>query len=231
MRTRGETMHWSLLFFGFLLGVRHALEADHVVAVASLASRTASVAGLLRLAGSWGLGHALAVLALGSLVIALGATIPPTWEVGFERVVGLMLIALGAQVLWRIWSRRVHVHVHQHGDHQHFHLHAHPAGEVAGHDHQHSGRGFATALLVGSVHGVAGSAALLLIALPRATSGADAVAGLAAFGIGSILGMLLFSLALSVPLRISLSMRRGATSFEGLLGLLTIAFGAHILIG
>jgi len=231
-------MFASMLFFGFLLGVRHALEADHVAAVAALATRTTSLRGLLRLAAGWGTGHTLTIVVVGSLAIALGVTIPLGSEHVLDQCIGVVLVVLGADVLRRAAARRMHLHVHRHDDgSRHLHLHFHDA-EVreharhqhdVDHDHDHAPAGLGRALAMGTLHGMAGSAALMLLVLPRAESAVEAVACLAVFGVGSIAGMLLFSLAIAVPLRLATRTGGAMLGLESVLGAATILVGVHIL--
>lgn len=198
-------MFESMLFFGFLLGVRHSLEADHVAAVAALATRTSSRRGLLRLAAGWGTGHTLTILAVGALVIAVGVSLPSASEQTLDRVVGAVLLFLGADVLRRAVAPRVHLH-------------------------EHERHGVGRALAMGSLHGLAGSAALLLLVLPNAGGGLAALACLAVFGAGSIAGMLLFSLALAVPLQLAMRSASAMAGLEGVLGTATILVGLRILV-
>lgn len=220
----------SMLLLGFFLGVRHALEADHVTAVAALATRTSSRRGLLRLAAGWGAGHTATILAAGALVIALGATIPEGSEALFDRLVGPLLVVMGFGVIRRARARHAHVHVHEHyAGARHVHVHLHEAPTAAAHDHEHSSRGTARALAMGTLHGLAGSGALLLLVLPQAKSGLEAMAYLAVFGAGSVAGMMLFSLALSFPLRLASRFAGASAGLEGALGALTIVVGLRLL--
>ncbi|MFN2376593.1 MAG: urease accessory protein [Candidatus Binatia bacterium] len=226
----------SMLIFGFLLGVRHSLEADHVAAVAALSTRASSRQGLLRLAAGWGVGHSLTILVVGSAVIALGITLPLGSEAVLDRVVGLVLMGMGIDVVRRALARHVHLHVHEHGDgERHLHLHAHDeqvahaAHHSVDHGHQHFPLGTGRALAMGTLHGVAGSAALLLLVVPQAESGLAAVACLATFGAGSIAGMMLFSLALSFPLRMATRLAGATSCLEGALGIATLMVGVRIL--
>src|SRR5262245_31763771 len=114
----------SLLIASLLLGMRHALEADHLAAVASLATRSRSLRSTVAQGVAWGLGHTATLLAVGALCLALRSAIPPRLGEALEAVVGVMLLGLGADVLWRLRVRRVHVHVHRHTDGV-VHLHAH----------------------------------------------------------------------------------------------------------
>jgi len=146
-----------------------------------------------------------------------------------ETAVGVMLIVLGAHVLWRLWRDRVHFHKHGHGDGTaHFHAHSH-AGETAphvrtAHAHEHGFRW--RTLLVGLMHGMAGSAALLVLAVSQASSSAVGLAYVALFGIGSMIGMGALSTLIAVPLAISARWLTWANrGLQGAVGLATIAIG------
>lgn len=229
----------SMLLLGFLLGVRHALEADHIAAVAALSARTSSLRGLLRLAAGWGTGHSLTVLAVGSVVIALGAALPEGSETTIDHFIGLLLVLMGLDVVRRAAAGHVHAHIHEHDDggrHLHLHLHPHPCGAPAErhrerHEHEHSLAGTGRALAMGTLHGMAGSAAMLLIVLPQAASGPEAIVSLAVFGAGSIAGMMLFSLALSFPLQMATRFAGATAGLQGALGIATVLAGVHGLIG
>lgn len=225
----------SLLLFGFLLGLKHAVEADHVAAVATLASRSSSLRDHVVLAGYWGVGHAVTILAFGAVIVGLGLSLPASVTAGLEGAVGVVLIGLGVDVLRRLHRQRVHFHVHRHADgRSHFHAHAHAGDGVhaaAHHDHRHVHALGLRALAVGGLHGLAGSAALVLVAVPVTRSAAQALAYCGLFGLGTILGMMTLSLAISVPLRLSAhGLGRFERGLEGLLGTATIALGAWIAV-
>lgn len=219
-----------VLLLGFLVGMKHALEADHVAAVATLATRSASLTERVRLAGLWGVGHAGALFLLGGAVLGLGRSLPDRVARTFEGLVALMLVFLGVDVLRRLRTRRVHFHWHRHDDRlAHFHAHAH-AGSADGegsHDgHAHPARLAPRALLVGSVHGLAGSAALVVLSLELTRSTAQALLYLGTFGLGSVAGMAALSLAISWPLRGAPARFEAAWHVaEAALGMLTIAVG------
>ena len=220
---------FGILGLGFLLGMQHALEADHIAAVSSIAARRGHVADIVKHGLTWGLGHTLTLFAFAGAAILLGRAIPETIARPMETAVGVMLIVLGAHVLWRLWRDRVHFHKHGHGDGTaHFHAHSH-AGETAphvrtAHAHEHGFRW--RTLLVGLMHGMAGSAALLVLAVSQASSSAVGLAYVALFGIGSMIGMGALSTLIAVPLAISAHwltwVNRG---LQGAVGLATIAIG------
>jgi sulfite exporter TauE/SafE len=223
----------SILALGFLLGVRHATDADHLAAVATLATRSRSLGHTVLQGVAWGTGHTLTLMLFGGAVLVLGLVVPAQAAQALELAVGVMLVLLGAEALYRLRRERIHFHAHRHDDAvAHFHAHSH-RGEGAPHDparHEHR-HGFpARALLVGMAHGMAGSAALILLSLEAMGSPARGFVYIAIFGLGSILGMALLSAAIAVPLR--LTSRRLKQTHDGLsaaVGLATLLLGCYIV--
>ncbi len=225
----------TILFFGFLLGLRHALEADHVAAVATLARGSPDLRRSLVLGASWGLGHSLTLLLVGTVVLWAGVGVPAEVARWLEALVGLLLVVLGLDVLRRLLRERIHFHLHRHGEAAHFHAHSH-AGETdhlrSSHDHGH---GHATALsgpalLVGVLHGLAGSAVLVLLTAEATHGLLDRLTYIAIFGLGSILGMAVLSVVISLPLRFAA--RQMTWAYGGLtlvLGLFTFGLGIKIV--
>jgi high-affinity nickel permease len=220
---------FGVLGLGFLLGMQHALEADHIAAVSSIAARRSHVADIVKHGLTWGLGHTLMLFVFAGAAILLGQAIPETVARPIETAVGLMLVGLGAHVLWRLWRDRVHFHRHGHADGTvHFHAHSH-GGETAPHArnvHAHD-HGFRwRTLLVGLMHGMAGSAALLVLVVAQAASPAIGLGYIALFGIGSMIGMGALSTVIAVPLAVSArSLTWANRALQGAVGLATIAIG------
>src|SRR3954466_9397976 len=119
---------FGILGLGFLLCMQHALEADNIAAVSSIAARRSRIGDIVRHGLTWGLGHTLTLFAFAGAAILLGRTIPESLARPIEAAVGIMLVGLGAHVLWRLWRDRVHFHKHGHGDGT-VHLHAHSHGQ------------------------------------------------------------------------------------------------------
>jgi ABC-type nickel/cobalt efflux system permease component RcnA len=194
-----------LLGAGFLIGMRHALEADHLAAVVSLSTRSTGRLASMRRGAAWGLGHTTALLVVGGGCLAWGTSLSETQADWLERLVGAMLVALGVQVVLRMRRNRVHVHVHRHDDGVvHLHAHRHAAGEgqaIGAHHHDHPSNWRAGA--VGLVHGMAGSAALVVLVSSSVGSFWTGLAYIASFGVGSILGMAVLSFAIAMPLEFS----------------------------
>jgi ABC-type nickel/cobalt efflux system permease component RcnA len=117
---------FGVLGIGFLLGMQHALEADHIAAVSSIAARRTDVRDIVKHGLTWGLGHTLTLFAFAGAAILLGHAIPDRLARPLETAVGIMLVGLGAHVLWRLWRDRVLFHRHRHGDGtEHIHVHSH----------------------------------------------------------------------------------------------------------
>ena len=226
----------SILVLGLFMGMRHAMDTDHLAAVATLSTRTRSLRSALFQGAAWGLGHTLTLFVIGAFCLLMGAALPEAWALGLELVVGLMLVFLGAQVLVRMRRRRVHVHVHRHGDGTtHLHAHRHvpeEAHDSARHEHTHPAALPLRALAVGIVHGLAGSAALLVLTLSRVGSFWRGLAYIALFGVGSLVGMAVISSVIAVPLQASARrLGRLYDGVEALVALGTIAIGAHVVYG
>lgn len=226
----------TVLVLGLLVGMRHALEADHIAAVSSLASRSASLGERIKVAAVWGGGHALSLMILGGVLVALGTALPERVARGFEIAAGFMLIALGIDVLRRLRQRHVHFHVHQHADGaRHLHAHAHQPeighDAAAAHHHQHVRGLLPRALAVGGMHGLAGSGALVVLSMQMVGSGARAVAYVLCFAIGSIVGMMALSLALALPFALRPRLlERVAGRLEVVLGVATISIGCWMAV-
>src|SRR2546422_1215365 len=175
----------SWLLLGFTMGLRHALEADHLAAVASLSARAASPAALLRVAGAWGVGHGLAILAIACLWVVTGVAVPDPAQPFVEAAAGLLLVWLGVDLLLTREGARAHLGVHEHrGGTVHAHLHWRASGERAADgvvlSHPHACDPLRRALFVGSLHGLGGAALLGLLAA-RGVHASQAIAYAAVF--------------------------------------------------
>lgn len=244
----------AILAIGFFLGMRHATDPDHVIAVSTIVSRERSItkAGLIGVL--WGCGHTLTIAIVGAAIIFFGVVIPPRAGLTMEFSVGLMLILLGVLNLtgsMKWLSEKfspshppvtgAHAHIHQHGRELHFHWHSHllrenhhrdsltPPRWVRGPFERlglfHSLR----PLLVGIVHGLAGSAAVALLVLSTIRQPAWAILYLLIFGVGTLAGMMLITASLALPF--SFAGHRFAWLNRGLVlgsGLLSLCFGIFV---
>ncbi len=225
----------SVLIIGLLLGMKHATEADHLAAVATLATRQSSVAHTLRQGVAWGIGHTLTLMLFAGAVLALGQVISPTLEQAIETAVGVMLVVLGTDVLRRLARDRTHFHAHRHGvETEHVHAHSH-RGEgrhaASSHRHEHAKHWPLRALAVGVMHGLAGSAALVVLSLQAVPSIALGLGYIALFGVGSMFGMAALSWVIAIPLKFSASYLASVHSaMTALVGISSCALGVFIVV-
>lgn len=220
---------WGLLGFGFLLGVKHATEPDHVIAVSTIAAesrslRRASLAGVY-----WGFGHTLTLLVVGTVLLAVRGQVPEKWSLSLEFLVGVMLVALGINAL-NFRTRRVHSHVHWHGGLRHTHFHEHPDGRADDHRHRHTELSYVKAGLVGVVHGLAGSAAMALLAASTAKTVWLGMLYIVVFGAGTVLGMGVCTAAVGLPFALTANRRASLNRALGTAaGALSVVYGAYYM--
>jgi sulfite exporter TauE/SafE len=222
------TEFMTILGLGFVLGLRHALDTDHLAAVSTVLAERPSwrASGLVGL--SWGLGHTAVLLLVGAAVLVLRVPIPHPVAMAAEGIVGLMLIALGGLLGLKLLRERWHLHQHDHDGTQHVHLHSH--ARSLDHGHAHWWRDSVRPLCIGMAHGLAGSAAVLLLVVASAETVIEGLIYIAVFGAGSIVSMLLIGLALSLPVVYSLRLGRPVfLAVQGLASMGSIALGLSIL--
>jgi len=195
---------FAIFGLGFLLGLRHALEPDHVVAVSTIVSRSKSIARSSLAGTLWGLGHTTSLFICGNVVLALRLTIPESFVARAETAVAVMLVVLGVNALWQ-WAKasKLHIHFHTHDGRRHIHFHVHRSVETAVHTHRHVFRVGIRSFLIGMVHGLAGSGALMILVVTAVPSFLTGLIYILLFGLGSIGGMLLLSSVISIPFVLS----------------------------
>ncbi len=218
----------TILGLGFLLGARHALDTDHIVAVSTMLARAPDLrrSGLVGLC--WGVGHTAVLLAIGLVVLALQITIPESVAQACEAGVGVMLIVLGGALALTLYREHWHLHTHAHDGERHLHLHSHSLS--TDHSHRHGWSGLLRPVLVGMVHGLAGSAALMLVVLSTVRTPWEGVVYILVFGLGSILGMVALGILISVPFVFSVSQGRSVqVAVQGLASVSSIGFGLALL--
>ena len=244
----------AILAIGFLLGMRHATDPDHVIAVSTIVSRERSIGKSALVGVLWGIGHTITILFVGAAIILFVLAIPARAGLTMEFCVGLMLILLGLLNLtgtakWmsekfspahpRVTGE--HAHLHEHGAKMHFHWHSHAPDSDHHNDSLAPPRWLAAPfsrlglyqtlrpLLVGVVHGLAGSAAVALLVLSTIRAANWAVLYLLVFGVGTVAGMMLITTAIALPF--SFAGYRFARMNRGLIacsGLLSLAFGLFV---
>ncbi len=227
---------FPILGLGFAIGLQHALEADHLAAVATIASRQGKPSDIVKHGLTWGLGHTITLFTLAGVAFLLGSAIPDALAERLEFAVGAMLFLLGGHLLVRLWRERIHAHLHQHGEQLHVHLHSHQ--EKRAHvrapaiEHAHAGKGFRwRTLAVGLMHGMAGSAALLLLAMSQVKDPVRGLAYILVFGLGSMVGMGALSALIAVPLALSARFITWANrGLQIIIGCCTVGLGVATMI-
>jgi high-affinity nickel permease len=218
-----------VLLLAFALGLRHASDPDHLVAVSTLVADTRGRAAraAARLGAAWGLGHATTLLAFGLPVLLVRSYLPHVVEQSAEALIGVIIVVLSVRLLLR-WRRGAyHVHLHAHDGHRHVHVHSH-AMERA-HVHEHVVRTPARAFAIGLVHGTAGSAGVAVLLIAAIPSTLLACVALLVLAAGCTLSMALMSAAVGGALNAATARRRLVRAIPAL-GSLALAFGAWYVV-
>jgi len=245
----------TVMGVGFLLGMRHATDPDHIIAVSTIVSRQQSVRSARLIGMLWGLGHSITILFIGAAIILFNWAIPPRLGLTLELAVGLMLILLGALNLsgtlqW-ITERMtpahsngsiIHSHAHSHGGEPHVHVHGHrpethmhlrhkPAGNLQQALERIGLYQILRPLAVGIVHGLAGSAAIALLVMTTIREPLWALFYLLVFGLGTMVGMMLITILIGAPFAYT-GTRMRFNRFNRTLalasGLISVAFGMFV---
>ena len=216
----------AILGLGLVIGLRHALDTDHLAAVSTIVSERKNLLSSLLIGGLWGIGHTVSLLVAGVAVIFLNLKLEK-YEKPLEFCVALMLIGLGANVLIKLArGGKIHLHAHEHGGHHHVHPHLHDANPKPESNTHHGFKLSFRPLIIGMVHGLAGSAALMLAVLATIKSTGLAFAYILIFGIGSIGGMMMMSLLLSLPMHLTANyFTRTNIAVRALSGIFSLGFG------
>jgi sulfite exporter TauE/SafE len=222
----------AILGLGFLIGLKHATEADHLAAVSTIVTERHSLWSSAIVGGIWGLGHTISLLIVGVFVLLLNFEVSERAERMLEFGVGVMLVLLGLNVLRKlVQGGTLHFHEHEHGTRVHAHPHLHETGRADEPGSHHGLSLFSPrALVVGMVHGLAGSAALMLMVLPTIESRPLGLLYIIVFGIGSIGGMMLMSFLVGLPFTLTaLRFNRFNYILQSVAGLISIGLGLYII--
>ncbi len=238
---------FTILAVGFLLGLKHATDADHVAAVTTIVSRARKLTSAAMIGISWGIGHTMMIIVVGIAIILFHVSIPEKLQLSFEFVVAIALVVLGILNLTGIMQKLlgafsgIHNHAHQH-DNMHIHAHYHDASLHGNSKHHEAVAEFITQhgifqlmrpLIVGIIHGLAGSAAVALLVLGSISDRNLALLYLCIFGIGTIMGMMLITTILGGVIitgsRKFETFDRAVTVLSGIISIIYgLYFGYHI---
>ncbi len=220
-----EASFLTVLSIGFIVGIKHAMEPDHVIAVSTIASHTkklgkASLAGIF-----WGSGHTLTLLLVGMLLIWMKGAIPETWAMSLEFIVGIMLVYLGLTSILSFRKRSIHLRRHEHDGNVHHHL------QAIGYRDTHEGNkaSFAKSAIIGMVHGLAGSAAMVLLTMSTVQTEWEGLLYILVFGAGTIVGMLICTTIIGIPFVLSAKNISLNAALTRITGLISIAFGCYYM--
>jgi sulfite exporter TauE/SafE len=199
-----EVTFLSILILGFVLGIKHAIEPDHIIAVSTIASQSkklwrSSLAGVF-----WGIGHTATLFVFGITLILMKGEIPEEWAMTLEFLVGIMLVYLG---LTTIRSYK----------------------EINGHKHQHNHVSYVKSMMIGLVHGLAGSAAMVLLTMSTVESLWEGTVYILIFGVGTIVGMLFFTTIIGIPFVFSVKKKSLNKTFTQLTGVISTVFGIYYM--
>jgi len=229
----GSLSTFAVLGIGLVFGLKHATEVDHVVAVSTIVSQHRTVWRSALVGAMWGIGHTASLLIVGAIVLGLRVAIPERVSGWLEFAVALMIIALGISALWRALKKNAEVHVHEHShdgvSHKHVHFHEketrHQPASQKVHSHALVRLGWKP-VLIGTMHGLAGSGALTLLVLTQISSPWVGILYLLIFGVGSIAGMLLMSGLIGLPFALtSRNLTNVHYRLQTVAAVLSIAFG------
>ena len=231
----------AVLAFGFLLGLKHATDADHVVAIANIVGKERNIWQSIWLGASWGAGHSVPLVILGTVILIVKdaalhgyEAIAPYLEIG----VGIMLIYLGLSAAWNVLRGKLHIHQHHHGDGTHVHVHA-------SHAHRNTHRPTSEihnaffvigkpvfrvkSFVIGIAHGLAGSAAVMVVLLPTIDSAWSGIGYIALFSLGTMFSMSALTLVLALPFRASATRQSLNRAITLSAGALSIAVGTILI--
>lgn len=224
---------WSAVALGFVLGLRHALDPDHVVAVSTIVSTEPNWRRSSLIGSFWGLGHATSLLTLGGLIVALRINITELAASRLEIIVSVMLVGLGVYAIRSARDGfRLHAHKHTHQgasageEKEHVHLHIHKPRALPVHQHAHPPHFGLRPYAIGLVHGIAGSGGLALLVMATAKTAAAGLLYMTALAFGALVGMGILSALLTLPLT-ALRTRYETLHlrFQFLSGVCSVAFG------
>lgn len=244
---------WWIVVLGFLLGMRHAMDPDHVIAVSTIVARSRGIREAAWIGSLWGIGHTFTIVVVGGGIALLGWVIPVRLGLSMEFSVGLMLVLLGIFNLTGIrqWimenispvyqepqssrsdGQGEEVHAQPHSGSSLLHIHRHDQPAVKWLD-QYLGRlgvyQLIRPLVIGAIHGLAGSAAIALLLLATIRDPLWATAYLFVFGVGTIAGMMLVTAAIAALFVYFHGLPQGVNSgFRFASGLMSLGFGLFLV--
>ncbi len=222
-----EVSYLSILALGFVLGIKHAIEPDHIIAVSTIASQSkkllrSSLAGVF-----WGIGHTATLFIVGIIFILMKDEIPAEWAMSLEFLVGIMLVYLGVTTI--LSFKNIHIHEHEHDTEEHKHVHSHEHSGKHEHKHRHKNVSYLKSLLIGLVHGLAGSGAMILLTMSTVKSVWEGAIYILIFGAGTVVGMLFFTTIIGIPFVFSAKKISLNKTLTQITGVVSTVFGIYYM--
>jgi sulfite exporter TauE/SafE len=198
----------SILALGFVLGIKHAIEPDHVIAISTIASQSKKLSRSSLSGVFWGIGHTATLFIIGIILLLMKGEIPEKWAMSLEFLVGIMLVYLGMTSILSFKNKQKRVH---------------------NHNHRYYNISYLKSTIIGLVHGLAGSGAMVLLTMSTVKSVGEGAIYILVFGTGTVIGMLFFTTIIGIPFVLSakkLSLNKNLTTLTG--GISTI-FGIYYM--
>ena len=219
---------FMVLSFGFWLGIKHAIEPDHVIAVSTIASETKKLYRATLSGVFWGIGHTITLFIVSSILIGMKSEIPEGLETSLEFIVGIMLVYLGIRSLLPYKTKKIFSHQHSHETFHHSHFHCHEGQDCSEHSHYRSS--YFQSAFIGLIHGLAGSAAMTLLAMSKIDTYIEAVIYILIFGVGTVIGMLLFTTMIGLPFALSSNNKSLNQTLTKITGIISTGYGLYYMV-
>ncbi|WP_201319340.1 sulfite exporter TauE/SafE family protein [Paenibacillus sp. EPM92] len=217
-----EDSLYMVMLLGFILGMKHALEPDHIIALSTIASRSKSLWRSSLTGVFWGIGHTSTLFVIGLLLILLKLELSLRLSLSLEFLVGIMLVYLGFSTVISFQRKKIHNHEHQHDGIPHHHFHEK-------HEHSHSSFSYIKSTMIGMIHGLAGSAAMVLLVMSTVSSVWKGIVYILVFGLGTVSSMLIFTTIIGLPFVLSVKKRNLNTKLILATGALSALFGFYYM--
>lgn len=216
----------SILALGFVLGIKHAIEPDHIIAVSTIATQSKKLYRSTLAGVFWGIGHTATLFFIGVILILMKGEIPEKVAMSLEFLVGIMLVYLGVTTINSFKKTLLRQNALD-GDEHNIPSHSHGDHQIQ--NHSHNKISYIKSMLIGLVHGLAGSGAMILLTMSTVKSVGEAIVYILIFGVGTVIGMLFFTTIIGLPFVFSakkFSLNKGLTQITGAI---SVVFGVYYM--
>ena len=215
----------SILVVGFILGIKHAMEPDHVIAVSTMVSKTKKLLSSSIIGIFWGVGHTITLFIVGMVFIFMKKEIPIEVALFLEFAVGVMLVYLGIKSYVSAEKNHIHSHKHTHNDILHDHFHE----KNVNHEHANNKLPYFKSTFIGLVHGLSGSAAMILLTMTSVKDPWQAGMYITLFGLGTVMGMLICTVLIGIPFTLSNDNKKMSITLSRFAGIISSIYGVYYM--